>query len=119
MTQAVKIRSDFDLSCFTFEGVDAIKFAIQKGLDLSTKDLEIKIHLIQSPQFMMTCQTLNKQFGLDKLNEAIRVMREAIESKGGSLRVVESVNLIYIYLIKFHDSRIISQGPFPTMMKQR
>lgn len=101
MPQAVKIRSDFDISCFTFEGIDAIKFALQTGLDLSSKELEIKINLIQSPQFMMTCQTLDKQAGLDMLNEAIRVMKEAIESKGGSFRLLEQVRAWRYRLIAY------------------
>ena len=49
--QAVKIRADFECSCFTYEGIDAVKHALKEGLSLSTPDIPIKINLIAAPLY--------------------------------------------------------------------
>ena len=33
--QAVKIRADFECSCFTYEGIDAVKEALRAGMHTS------------------------------------------------------------------------------------
>lgn len=43
--QASKIRADFEVSCFTFEGIDAIKQALRAGVNLSSEAFPIKVHL--------------------------------------------------------------------------
>ena len=42
-TQPLKIRADFELSCFAYEGIDAIKDALKAGLALSQSNFEIKV----------------------------------------------------------------------------
>lgn len=41
--QAVKIRSDIEVACYAYEGINAVKEALRAGLALSTEDLEIKV----------------------------------------------------------------------------
>lgn len=43
MPQAVKLRADFEVSCFAYEGIDAVRRALHAGLALSTDDLPIKV----------------------------------------------------------------------------
>ena len=43
MPQAVKVRSDIEVSCYSYEGIDAVKEALRQGLTLSTEDLPIKV----------------------------------------------------------------------------
>lgn len=45
MPQAVKLRADCEVSCFAYEGIDAIRAALKKGLELGTEELPIKVHL--------------------------------------------------------------------------
>lgn len=47
--QPVKIRSDIEVSCFTYEGIDAIREALFAGMALSTGSTQIKIKLIAPP----------------------------------------------------------------------
>ena len=39
----MKIRSDIEVSCYTYEGIDAIKAALGAGVDLSTEEMPIKV----------------------------------------------------------------------------
>ena len=80
--QPVKIRSDIEVSCFTYEGIDAVKAALKAGEDRSTRDVQIKINLIAPPMYVMTTMTLDKQLGIDKLKEATEAITEVIRSYG-------------------------------------
>ena len=44
---AVKIRADFEMSCFTYEGIDAIKAALREGLSISEEKCEIKVSYLK------------------------------------------------------------------------
>uniref|UniRef100_A0A915E170 Uncharacterized protein n=1 Tax=Ditylenchus dipsaci TaxID=166011 RepID=A0A915E170_9BILA len=52
--QALKIRSDIEVSCFAY---DAIKIALGEGKKCSTEEMPIKINLIAAPLFVITAQT--------------------------------------------------------------
>ena len=43
MPQAVKCRADIQVSCFTHEGIDAVKEALMKGLENDHEDMPIKV----------------------------------------------------------------------------
>ena len=47
--QPVKIRSDIEVACYAYEGINAVKEALQAGLALSSEDLEVKVKTF-SPQ---------------------------------------------------------------------
>jgi len=85
--QAVKIRSDIEVSCFTYEGIDAVKAALIEGLKCSTEDLPIKINLIAPPQYVVTTNTLERTEGLAAVNTALERIRETIEGAGGNFKV--------------------------------
>lgn len=82
-SQAVKIRSDFEVACYGYEGIDAVKAALRSGLACSTEELPIKINLIAPPLYVMTTSTPEKADGLKALNTAIDKIKESIQSLGG------------------------------------
>lgn len=51
MSQAVKIRSDVEVSCYAYEGIEAVKKALRAGLECSTNDMPVKINLIAPPLY--------------------------------------------------------------------
>lgn len=85
--QAVKIRADIEVACYDYEGIDAVKNSLKAGLNLSTEDMPIKINLIAPPLYVMTSQTLERSQGLEKLNEAMDVIKTSIEKAGGVFNV--------------------------------
>lgn len=40
--QAVKIRADIEVSCYAYEGIDAVKNSLLEGLKCSSEDVPIK-----------------------------------------------------------------------------
>jgi translation initiation factor 2 subunit 1 len=80
--QPVKIRSDIEVTCFTYDGIDAIKEALLEGEKKSVKDAPVKLKLIAPPMYVMTTMTLDKDIGLETLNSAIEAIGTSIRAKG-------------------------------------
>jgi len=85
--QPIKIRSDIEVSCFTYEGIDAIREALFAGMECGTDNSQIKIKLIAPPIYVVSTTTLEKEVGIALLNKAIDVIREKISAKGGKIDV--------------------------------
>jgi len=85
--QQVKIRSDIEVSCFTYEGIDAIREALFAGMQLSTENMKIKINLIAPPIYVLSTMTYEKEAGINLLQKAIDVIKESISAKGGKIDV--------------------------------
>jgi translation initiation factor 2 subunit 1 len=85
--QPVKIRSDIEVSCFTYEGIDAIREALSAGIAVGTENSSIKIKLIAPPIYVLSTTTLDKEAGIALLNSAIDAIRAIITSKGGKMDV--------------------------------
>ena len=61
IAQPVKIRSDFELTCYSFEGIEAIKESLLNGEKRGTKDISIKFRIIGSPFYECSVVTINKK----------------------------------------------------------
>jgi translation initiation factor 2 subunit 1 len=85
--QPVKIRSDIEVSCYGYEGIDAVKNALKDGLARSTDEMPIKINLIAPPQYVVTTTTLDRAEGIAQLNSVLQVIRESIEESDGNFNV--------------------------------
>lgn len=85
--QPVRIRADIEVTCFSYEGIDAIKEALLAGEAASTADAPMKIKLIAPPMYVLTSTTLDKEAGLATCNAAIAAVSESIRAKGGTLEV--------------------------------
>merc|ERR1712226_509067 len=82
--QAVKIRADFECSCFTYEGIDAVKEALRAGIGAGNPEIPIRINLIAPPVYVMTCSTPDKTDGLTVLPEGCKAVEEKIVASGGN-----------------------------------
>ncbi|VDN54012.1 unnamed protein product [Dracunculus medinensis] len=86
--QAVKIRADIEVSCFAYDGIDAVKDALIKGQKCSTEEMPIKINLIAAPLFVVTTQTMERADGLYAVNKALDMIKTTIESYQGIFKIV-------------------------------
>ncbi|XP_031551640.1 eukaryotic translation initiation factor 2 subunit 1-like [Actinia tenebrosa] len=81
--QAVKIRADLEVACYGYEGIDAVKQALRKGLDCSTEEIPIKVNLIAAPLYVITTTTLDHEEGLKSLVQAVDAIKTSIKKSGG------------------------------------
>jgi len=85
--QAVKCRADIEVSCYAYEGIDAIKSALRSGLTLSTEDRPVKINLIAPPVYVCTASSLDREEGVKLLQDVIDKIKATIEAQKGRFKV--------------------------------
>lgn len=85
--QPTKVRADVEVTCFGYEGIDAVKTALRTAEAKNTQDNQVKVKLVSPPLYVLTSTCLDKNTGISRLEEAIVDIRNSIESAGGSLQV--------------------------------
>eukprot|EP01098_Paradermamoeba_levis_P007097 TRINITY_DN2950_c0_g1_i2.p2 TRINITY_DN2950_c0_g1~~TRINITY_DN2950_c0_g1_i2.p2 ORF type:complete len:205 (+),score=94.16 TRINITY_DN2950_c0_g1_i2:574-1188(+) len=83
--QPVKLRSDIEVTCYSYEGIEAIKEALLAGQAKGTKDIPVKIRLVAPPLYVMTTVAYDKDQGKEILNSAIAAIQEKLAVKQGNL----------------------------------
>lgn len=106
---AMKLRADFELTCFTYEGIDAIREALlcgkavvdnkqileKKGTDKEgDKFIQATFKLIAPPHYRCETVTLKKVEGLAVLDEALHEIERVIREKGGAFKIVNKPQII-------------------------
>lgn len=85
--QPTKVRADVEVTCFGYDGIDAIKTALRTAESRNTDDNQVKVKLVSPPLYVLTSTCLDKNTGITRLQEAIVDIRTNIESAGGKLVV--------------------------------
>lgn len=92
--QAIKIRADIDVECTYYDGVDAVKRALKKGLEFSTESMPIKINLIAPPLYVVTTNTLERNDGLERLNNALDAIKTEITAAKGVFTIKKEARVV-------------------------
>lgn len=85
--QAMKIRSDIEVTCFSPAGIDAIKEALNAGEACKTETADIKIKLVAPPLYVMVTNCADKVHGVETLEKAITSIEETIKKHDGKVVV--------------------------------
>ena len=95
----VKIRADFKLTCYTSEGIDAIKYALQEGEKLTSIDIPIKFNIIGAPIYECSITTVKRNEGMSLIKEALRTVENAIKLKNGNFILNNKVSIYLLSLM--------------------
>ncbi|KAI9695691.1 MAG: hypothetical protein M1820_008454 [Bogoriella megaspora] len=82
--QPTKVRADVEVTCFGYDGIDAVKAALRCAEAKNTKDTQVKVKLVSPPLYVLTSQTLDKNVGIQTLEAAIEAIQVNIKAAGGS-----------------------------------
>lgn len=85
--QPMKIRADIEVTCFHYDGIDAIKEALKKGEEASTPDCPVKVRLVAPPLYVVVTTSLVKETGIKALNAAVEAIGQQIKKNKGELIV--------------------------------
>jgi translation initiation factor 2 subunit 1 len=85
--QPTKVRADVEVTCFGYEGIDAVKEALRKAEEKNTPETQVKVKLVSPPLYVLTSQCLDKAHGIETLEAAIKDIEKSIVGAGGSLVV--------------------------------
>jgi len=88
VVSTVRLMAKCEVSCHEYEGIDAIKEALQCGLKASKDGLEVDIKLIAHPTFALTCMCQDTEQGVGVLSSALDLIKASIESKKGIFAIV-------------------------------
>jgi len=86
----VKIRSDIELTCYTYEGINAIKAALRAGEAVSTEAVPIKIRLVAPPLYVMSTTSTDKTSAIDLMEQAIVKIQDKMAEFEGNMNVAMS-----------------------------
>lgn len=78
-----KVRADVEVTCFGYDGIDAVKEALRTAEEQNTPENQIKVKLVAPPLYVLTSQCLDKQIGIKMLEEAIKRVESKIKEVGG------------------------------------
>jgi len=81
--QTLRLRAKIEVSCSEYEGIDAVREALLKGLEVSKEDCELKINLVAHPLFVVTCTCRDKVLGMAAIEEAMAKVEDSIKKNGG------------------------------------
>ncbi|KAF5866388.1 hypothetical protein ETB97_012555 [Aspergillus alliaceus] len=82
-----KVRADIEVTCFGYDGIDAVKAALRTAEEANTPDSQIKVKLVAPPLYVLTSQCLDKAIGIKQLEEAIQRIESKIKESGGGCSV--------------------------------
>ncbi len=89
--QPVKIKAIIELRSFNKEGVDHIKKALLKGQEESSEDIPLKINLIAPPLYIVQTTTLNRDKGIEVVQNCLNKIKEEILSHNGKYEEKEFI----------------------------
>ena len=81
--QPTKVRADVEVTCFGYEGIDAVKNALRAAEAQNTADAQVKVKLVSPPLYVLTSQCLEKHSGITTLEIAITEIEKNIRANGG------------------------------------
>jgi hypothetical protein len=90
----VKVRSDLELTCYSYEGINGIKAALRAGEALSTEQVPIKIRLVAPPLYVMSTTSTDKNAAIDLMEQALAKIGEEIEKFDGAMNVAMRVSTL-------------------------
>lgn len=85
--QPTKVRADVEVTCFGYDGIDAVKTALRTAEARNTPDNQVKVKLVSPPLYVLTSTCLEKHLGINVLEAAIVDIRKNIEAAGGNCLV--------------------------------
>lgn len=99
----VKVRSDLELTCYSYEGINGIKAALRAGEALSTEQVPIKIRLVAPPLYVMSTTSTDKNAAIELMEQALAKIGEEIEKFDGAMNVAMRVSTLSSLSLVFCD----------------
>jgi len=93
--QPIKMRADLEITCFNYEGIEAIRAALRKGEETGTEETPISARLVAPPLYVLVAATVNKDAGIAALNAAIEAIKTEIEKYKGKIVIIAAPRAVH------------------------
>ena len=94
-SHSIKLRSTFNLQCYTDEGIEAIREALLAAKTQVTDDqIKLVYQLIAPPEFKCEVVTRDKNKGTELIEKAVAVVKVEMLKRGGTFKLKTPVTRI-------------------------
>ncbi|WWC69879.1 uncharacterized protein I206_103822 [Kwoniella pini CBS 10737] len=83
----VKVRADIEVKCFSYNGIEAIKRALNAGEKLSTEEIPIKVRLVAPPLYVMSTTSTDKSGAIELMDKAVELIGDSITKEKGDMTI--------------------------------
>lgn len=84
----VKVRGDFQITCYGYEGIEAIKQTLAKvQQDTTTEDIPLKFRMIAAPLYEISTTTSKKNEAIELLLSAVKQVENEIKKHKGTFKM--------------------------------
>jgi translation initiation factor 2 subunit 1 len=94
LSQLVRLRAKIEVSCFEYEGIDAVKDSLLAGLKGSSEDSEFSIRLISPPMYAIAVVCNDKELGMKRIDESMSIIEKKMQGYKGTFKIREKPQLI-------------------------
>ena len=85
----IKLRSNFNLKCYTYEGIEAIREALLETKKQTQSDkFSLIFQLIAPPMYKCEVVTMDKNGGAEMIEKAVAIVQSEIKKRGGIFKLV-------------------------------
>merc|ERR1711994_790152 len=77
------LRAKVEVSCSEYEGIDAVRAALERGTTASTRDCHLRIRLISHPLFIIDCRCYKRRDGVNTIDRSVELIKRSIQTSGG------------------------------------
>ena len=85
----IKIRTKFNLHCYTYEGIDAIRDSMLAAkAKCSDENFVINYSIEAPPEYKAEVISLDKNGAIERLNQSLEIIQTEIKAKGGQFKLV-------------------------------
>jgi len=90
-----KLRTTFNLHCYTYEGIEAIKESLLAAKRETTDDkFKMVFQMIAPPEYKAEVVSLDKPGATERLEKALEIIQREIKARGGQFKLVQGVTRI-------------------------
>jgi len=90
----VKVRADFEMSCDTANGINAIKLAVAQEEKHHQEKPELKFQVISAPLYVVVAYTIYPSEAREKMTKSLKDIEAALKGFGGSFKLIEAPRVV-------------------------
>jgi len=97
LSQVVHLRAKIEVSCFEYEGIDAVKESLLSGLkdkDSADDSEQLSIKLVAPPQYALVVICNDKERGMKMINESMDTIKTKILEHKGTFSITSKPQML-------------------------
>jgi len=91
---ATRLRATVDVTCYEYEGIDAVREALRAGQACECDDAKLQVTLIAPPQYSISTTCIDRAAGYATVEKAMKAIETSITKAGGNFLVHQKTEVV-------------------------